>query len=132
MPFNSFHRLQREQQSYERFIHYQFLFDRVVRAYVEISELPPVTALDYDHDAPRSRTLTHDAINFRVDVEHATETALRDLPALQRAWFALACGDNVDAETTRAVITRCGRLYQQRGLDPNKYFHSFRRGGPKR
>jgi hypothetical protein len=132
MPFNSIDRLQREQQSYERFIHYQFLFDRVVRAYVEISELPPITALDYDIDAPRSRTLTHDAVDFRVDVEAATETALRDLPALQSAWFELARADKVTATTARAVITRCGKLYQERGLDPNKYFYVFRRGGPKK
>ena len=132
MQSNTNHRSRREQQSYERFRHYQFLFDRVVRAYVEISELPPITALDYDPDAPRSRTLTHDAVNFRVDVEHATETALRDLPALQRAWFELACANSVNPFTARAVTTRCGKLYQERGLDPNKYFYAFRRGGPKK
>jgi hypothetical protein len=38
----------------------------------------------------------------------------------------------VNAGTARAVITRCGKLYQERGLDPNKYFYAFRRGGPKK
>jgi len=118
--------------AYEQFRHFQFLFDRVVNAYTEISELPRISALDFDPDAPRSRTLTHDAINFRCDVEAATTDALRDLPRLQQAWFELAFGEKVNGGVARAVITRCGRLYEVRGLCPNKYFHAFRRGGPVR
>jgi hypothetical protein len=114
----------------EQLIHHRFLFERVTAAYIDISELPLLIALDYDPDATRSRTLTHDAINFRIDVERATEQALADFPALQRAWFHLACGDKVDVATQRAVITRCGRFYQQRGLDPNKYFLRYRQTLP--
>ena len=114
----------------DRFAEQKELFDSVVRAYVEISEeLPLITAFSYDPDAPRQRTLTPDAIHFRVDVESATETALRDLPALQRAWFRLACGDKVEAALAKPTVTRCARLYQARSLDPNLYFHRFRIGG---
>jgi hypothetical protein len=83
--------------------------------------------LDYDPDAARQRTLTSDAIHFRIDVERATTTALLKLPALQRAWFKMACGEAVPE--AHSVITKVGRLYEARRLDPNLYFHRFRRGG---
>ncbi len=86
------------------------LFYRVIKAYVEISEeVPLITALSYDPDAPKQRTLTPDAINFRADVERATEAAL-DSPEFQRGWFRLACGDGVQQSLAHSIVTRCARL----------------------
>ena len=108
----------------------QFLFDRVVKAYAEIAELPLLSAVNYDPDASRRRILTHDALNYKADVESGTTAALEGFPALQFAWFQLAAGDKVPARVSQAVIKRCAPIYAKRRLDPNRYFLKFRQTLP--
>jgi hypothetical protein len=108
----------------------QLLFYRVVDAYAATATIPPVAAVQHDDELPRPKVLTPGcpALHFRCDTERATARVLTGEPAMQRAWFALVAGENVDPKTAREVITRCGRIYAERGLDPLVYFKAERKG----
>jgi hypothetical protein len=132
MQSNSNHRSrqaqQREQKKQEQYRHFYFLVERVIAAYIRVSELPLLTAITYDPDLPQQHTLSRTSHDFLIDVERATEAALKGFPALQTAWFDLAEDGKVSAALQRSIVTKCGRVYQDRGLCPNKYLHSFKRG----
>lgn len=103
---------------------YSKVFHSVVKLYVEVVQISPVSAIQIDRDAPsRSRRLTSDDIHFRVDVERATEYALRGRLELEPVWFRLAANEvGIDQKQAAAVIHLCGRLYAARGLEPRKYY----------
>lgn len=109
----------------ERDQHYSDVFRSVVQQYVEIVQLPRVSAIQIDRDAPsRSRRLTSDDIHFKIDVERATEYALGGRPELEPVWFRLAANEiGIDQQQAAAVIHLCGRLYAARRLEPSKYYH---------
>lgn len=103
------------------------VFKAVIAAYVKTRELQPVIASRIDPDpSSRSQKLTATAIEFCIDIEHATEKALANEPVLQKAWFALALEEPVDPEIERRVIERCGRVYFARRLAPWLYWRPNR------
>jgi hypothetical protein len=106
------------------------LFNLVVCSYLDCKELPIVcaAAIDADGDSRSSRKKTADTIHFTIDVEHATEAALKGDEVLETVWFALAQEKPCDANIARKVITACARLYAARGLDPRSYFRQIRQG----
>jgi hypothetical protein len=106
------------------------VFEAVAKAYTTIKNSHPVVASNPDTDAPsQSRPLTFAGIEYAVDVDNATETALKDQPRLQAAWFQLIAGDTtVDPTLAIRIIRACGTVYDSRGLDPGEYFRSIRRG----
>lgn len=105
----------------ERFQHYQNVFRAVTEAYERTRRLSPVAAHQTDPTS-HSKRLLPDSVNFVVDIQHATEKALESRLDLQDAWFKIVAGEPVEAKTTREVISRCGRLYSARKLQPWKYF----------
>lgn len=126
MSYRAFDRSQKQGEQYRK--HF-FLVERVLNAYVRVTELPLLAVMNYDPDAPQQHTLGRASLDFKLDVEQATEEALDGFPALQQAWISLALGEKVPAATQRAVVTKCGKAYQKSHCDPNVYFHHFRRGG---
>ena len=106
------------------FSHYKLVFDAVAKAYTIIKNSHPLIASNPDQDAPRqSRPLTFAGIEYVIDVENATATALKDQPALQAAWFRLiAGGTNVDPALAMRTIRTCAKVYEVRGLDPGEYW----------
>ncbi|MGA1983208.1 MAG: hypothetical protein ABSG84_12185 [Acidobacteriaceae bacterium] len=118
----------REQKRQDTYRHFYFLTERVIAAYVRISELPLLTAITYDPDLPPQHTLSRSSFDYKLDIEIATSQALSGFPALQNAWLKLAENGKVPAALERSIVTKCGRVYEERGLCPNKYLHSFKRG----
>lgn len=127
----------REQKRQDTYRHFYLLTERVIAAYVRISELPLLTAITYDPDLPPQHTLSRSSFDYKLDIEVATSQALRDSPSLQEGWLELAhtwhsdsglAGGKVSASILRSLVTKCGRVYEERGLCPNKYLHSFKRG----
>jgi hypothetical protein len=105
------------------------LFEQVAQSYVETKNLSPVTASNPDIDAPLSKKLSFIAVDFLVDVERATEQALKDFPDLQKTWFQLVNGDlNVDPKLAEITIRLTAMVYHERSLDPALYFRTLRRG----
>lgn len=118
----------REQKRQDSYRHFFFLVERVIAAYIRVSELPLLTAITYDPDLPPQHTLSKTSHDYKLDIERATVAALVGFPALQKAWFDLAENGKVSATLQRSIVTKCGRVYEERGLCPNKYLHSFKRG----
>jgi len=104
----------------EQYRHLYFLVERVLSAYLKVAELAPIAAMQYDRDFPQQNTLSRVSLDYRIDIERATETALEGFPALQKAWFDLADNGKVSAALQRSIVTKCGRAYKH--LDPNVYF----------
>jgi len=68
----------------------------VIKSYVLIKALPVVCCCDSDPDATNhSIKWKPDYAHYLADVEQATEAALKDLPELQKVWFAIALGESV-------------------------------------
>jgi hypothetical protein len=111
------------------FSHYKLIFDAVSKAYFTTKNSHPVVACNPDRDAPcQSRPLTFAGIDYAVDVENATATALKDQPTLQSTWFRLIAGDTtVDPALAMRTIRACGKMYELRGLDPGEYFRKTSR-----
>lgn len=111
--------------------HHRAVFNAVTKAYITVKNLHPVVASDPDIDSPKqARPLTYEKIEFAVDVENATEAAIKDQPRLQATWLQLAAGDTtVDPALAMRTIRACAKVYENRGLDPGIYFHKIRRGG---
>jgi len=102
------------------------MFKSVVGGYVEAKKMPPICATNSD-DENRNRKLGPLTIHFLVDVELATEAALKDRPDLQRAWFELAQDHPVEPAVAKETIHRCGAMYTARGLMPKQYFTFIKR-----
>ena len=103
----------------------------VIDAYQQLLDLPPLAALQFAHDELRPRLYSGAAIDYKLDIERATESALRE-PAAQAAWFALLQGQPVDPDVETRVVTKCARLYHKRGLHPRRYFKPNRHIGAGR
>jgi hypothetical protein len=69
----------------ELFEHQHAVFFRTVEAYVEVCNLPPLAALQMDDELPLPRILTPGgiALDFKIDVEIATTSVLKDEPDMQ-------------------------------------------------
>lgn len=95
----------------------------VIEAYVRIRQLEPVVSSNPDPDPnTRREKLTYGLIDWIADIEMATEQALKDRIDLQSAWFSMALDESVDLRLRSEVVSRCGRVYVGRGLEPWKYW----------
>ncbi len=102
--------------------YYANSFTATVEEWSRIRQLSPIVASTFDPDGlDRSKRLTYDLIDYLTDIERATETALKDEPALQTVWFQLAHGEAANPKLTTRIIERCGRIYAARRLEPWKY-----------
>lgn len=103
----------------------QRYFQKVVDAYAEFKEYAPLVAINYD---PTSRTkkLHPVIVNFLCDVELATKRVLQT-PELIRKWETLVSGEQIDASSAVSIVSRCSRIYRERGLAPFEYFKSVRK-----
>jgi hypothetical protein len=113
------------------FEEYKGIFERTVRTYAAIRCYPVISASNPDPDGSRSRPhkWRPDLAHFCIDVEIATEAALGENSLdLQAGWFSLAMGEAVPPEIERAVVSRCGKIYKRKGLDPRRYLHINPRG----
>ena len=107
--------------------HYANSFTATVGEYVRIRQLSPVVAHQIDpNPVVRSVRLSYDHLDYVVDIERATEAALREKPELQRAWFQLALGEPVDTGLAQHCIQACGRVYAGRKLEPFRYYRRDR------
>jgi hypothetical protein len=107
--------------------HYANSFTATVAEYVRIKQLSPIVASVYDPEGfGRSERLTFDLIGYICDIERATETALRDQPALQAVWFQLALNRPADPKLAHQCIQACGRVYSGRRLEPFRYYRRDR------
>lgn len=98
-------------------------FQIVQAAYLETRERQPFGASTaYLDDGERSTRLTIGGIEFCIDIEKATETALQNDAVLLDAWERLALEEKVDSHIANDIEQRCGRMYVQRGLLPQTYF----------
>ena len=102
------------------------LFRQVQHAYAQLIALPPIAAMQVDHDSPRPKILAGTAIDFKIDIEKATETACRT-PDQQRAWFDLLEGRPVEPELEARVIQASAHLYRARSLRRDRYVTTGRR-----
>ena len=107
--------------------HYANSFTATVAEYIRIRQLSPVVAHQIDpHPVVRSVRLSYDHIDYAVDIERATETALRDQPALQAVWFELALNRPANPKLAHQCIQACGRVYAGRRLEPFRYYQRDR------
>jgi len=99
------------------------VFQSVLQGYRAATCLPPTTAREID-PAPTSRPkwITETQIDYKIDVQKATEKAIGGDPKLEAAWFDLLDNLPVAENLAHTVITKCGRLYRSRGLSPALYF----------
>ncbi len=107
------------------------LFDAVQDAYLQLLDLPPIAAMVLDHDQPRPGILAGTAIDFKIDIEKATEVACQKLDE-QAAWFALLRGEPVECELQARVVQQCSLLYRARSLHPRLYFRRDRHAAARR
>lgn len=107
--------------------YFQDVFTATVDEYVRIRQLSPVIAHQLDPDPTvRSEKITYSLIDYAVDIEHATEAALKGRQELQCVWFDLAQKKPVDMRLAQEVGDRCGRFYAARKLEPWKYYRRNR------
>jgi len=99
------------------------LFDRVVLSYAEIKSYPRLAAACIDPDPTVLQQVWRPHLShFCCDVERITELAIGGNHDLEAAWFKLAQGESVPRAVEVQVVSKCGRLYSARGLDPRHYF----------
>jgi len=111
-----------------RYAELKEVFDSTVDAFKQLRELPTLSAFSYDDEAPRSRIITPRAIDYAVDITNAVAYALRDAPELEAGFDALIDGQTVAADIAKAIVTRCGPVFADRGLTPQKYFEPMKIG----
>jgi hypothetical protein len=104
------------------------IFYLVTQAYADIRSLSPIVAFSYD-DEKTNRKLNADSIHFIADVESATRKALNDNPALIEQWERII-QQKRQVPNASSIVSRCGRLYQIRKLNPRDYFITIKRGVP--
>lgn len=114
--FRSARHLERTQQN-KRY------FEKVIKAYAEFREFQPVVAIDYDPLA-RSKKLHPAIIHFLADVDMATKRVLKKRE-LFRQWELLVAGEEIKPSIAAEIISKCGRIYKNRGLAPLDYWRSF-------
>jgi hypothetical protein len=120
--------------SYEERVRQKSTFDSVVRAYVDILGLSPLTARDYDEEV-HPRKLVPAYIDYAVDIEHATAKALKNDAALMRQWEQNVTdlyNGSAAAHVSYGIIRDCGRIYRARKLHPAIYLKKIRKGRPDR
>lgn len=125
MPFSQTSNFRQD----DEFQDLQLIFNVTLDAYREVLSLPLLSARQYDDTLPRPHVLNALGIDYIADVQRGTTTALKDAPNLQAAFFSLLEGKKVSPAIAAKVITRCGRIYKQRGLSPGRYFAPRERKG---
>lgn len=108
----------------------------VIERYRDILNLHPLACSQFDSDAPQNRRLDFAVIDYKTDIENATAASFRGLPdedKLQTTWFQLVANDQTaDLALINKVIRTCGKIYQQRGLEPAQYLRRIKRGRGER
>jgi hypothetical protein len=107
------------------------LVHRVIEAYMECVSLPRVSSFIITDEgfAKLQKTLQPGSLgcHFKCDVERVTERILKDAPALQRTWWAIAEGNPTKGLEEVHLVQKLRSAY--RSLDPWKYFRPpLRRG----
>lgn len=108
----------------ERFMFYRSLVEKVSAAYFETRHKQPVTAMNWDSQAPRNQ-LTHAGIHYTIDVRNAVEYALRESPIrAEQIKLFLQMGDGLSnlGPVETDLIEKLGRVFAARKLDPRIYF----------
>lgn len=100
-------------------------FKRVIDAYIDVRNTPPVAAISHD-PAVINPKLGADLIHYCVDVENATRKSLNNNPALFEQWEKLVCGDAVP--NAASIIRKCAKIYRARKLLPVEYFKVIKQG----
>lgn len=113
----------------ETYAHQRRYFESVVGCYREIRESHPIAACNYDPEAEtRNHPLCASSVEHAVDIERATEFALKDHPELESAWFQLLANDPVvNGLKAMKVVRLCSKVYKQRQLEPWSYRRRIRR-----
>lgn len=113
----------------DRYTHQKRYFEAVVSCYTEIRESHPLAACNYDPEAEtRNHPLCASSVEHAVDIERATEFALKDHPELESVWFQLAANDPaVNGLSAMKVVRLCSKVYKQRQLEPWSYRRRVRR-----
>jgi hypothetical protein len=107
------------------------LVHRVIETYMESVSLPRVsTFITTDEGlAKPQKTLQPGSLgcHFKCDVERITERILKDAPALQKTWWAIAEGNPTKGLEEVHLVQKLRSAYKS--IDPWKYFRPpLRRG----
>ena len=103
------------------------VFKAVVVEYVRLKSLCPIVSMTWDPlVSDRSQRLSCESIDYICDIEHATESALKDRPELQKTWFQLALKQPADPTLCQQCIEATGRIYTARRLAPWQYWRRNR------
>lgn len=119
-----------------RFARLNAIFIDVVEKYRSILALPQLVCSQFDDETSPNRKLDFNAIDYKTDIENATAASFRGLPdedKLQQTWLKLVANDQTtEPALINKVIRTCGKIYQQRGLQPNQYLRHIKRGRGER
>lgn len=100
-------------------------FERVISAYNDVRNIPPITAISLDPEFINPK-LGPDLINYLIDVEHASRKALKHNDVLFEQWKRVVNGE--DVPNIASIAVRCGRVYRARKLLPVEYFKVIKQG----
>lgn len=109
--------------STERYTHQKRYFYAVLECYAAIRESHPLAACNYNPDAEtQNYPLCASSVEHAVDIEKATEAALKNHLELEAVWFQLLNGDaTINGFKSMQVIKLCAPIYESRGLEPWTY-----------
>ena len=105
--------------------HEKSTFWQVIKTFIDISNRPPLAAVNCDPFAPPTK-LTFDLVDYLADVELAVRRVLS--PSLYAMWQDLIDGEEIPAATERVIVSRCSRIFEERQLLPWKYFKKIKTG----
>jgi hypothetical protein len=118
----------RSHTHYENLKRWKAIFAEVLNVYVQTKHLPAVVAITYDDELPPNRKLGADGIHYIADVELAVAKATGDDTGLRELWLRLVAGEELSSAATARLAVKAGRIFDIRGLAPQLYFRSIRRG----
>jgi hypothetical protein len=112
------------------------LVRKVAECYWAMQYLQPTVASTID-DAPgvRSPKWTPESSHYKVDVSHAVRDAIanrQDVQELNAAWERLQNDSSTIRETEATLIRLVAPIFEERELEPWKYFRVVRHGRGKR
>lgn len=107
------------------------LVHRTISHYVDCVSLPRISTFVLQEDGlvKPQRTITPGSIasHYKCDVELVTARALKDKPALQKAWWDIAEGTPTKGLEEVHLVQKLAKAY--RAIDPWKYFRPVIRRG---
>jgi hypothetical protein len=92
---------------------------------LDFRQRPPLTAVNHDLYAPPTK-LTFDLVDYLADVELAVRRVLE--PNLYSQWKTFIRGGEIPSATERVILSRCSRIFEERGLLPWIYFKVIKKG----